>query len=884
MIPTPVRPFLAFSLTLAAALLWTSAGPDARAQSGDGQTIFWDGGNPASPDAEGGSGIWNTSNQNWKTAPSGGSATAYSGSGSAVGGDNVVFGGSAGTVTVNNNLTGGAGSGFMQFDTAGYVFQLNERVVARSGLRTTVTPGTAANPVNLFTIQGTTANTNHILNLRGNNPAANPPNLPGIGHAFTIDSGTVRLFYDSTTDLPAGDGTTAILNGGRMIFTAPGTTIADTGLGEIRLNGDAELRVERDSGGTNTTVTHAGAVTVGDGSTTSFTLGGGVNGLRLDGATTLEGDATFAFNHNNGNPGTRLGGGSGYVDTADGHLLTLTRTAGFGPPVPGANIFFGEGSGDVGDRIRGTGGLVIADQGPAGEEFTVAIFGDNSYSGGTTIHSGRVVVGRNESFGTGAVNINGGNLRATSAGNRTIANPIQVGGDFSVGLDNVTTVLNFSGPIDLGGAVRTVTLNAADVSPGVPRNYTWSGPITNGGLIKQGNATLTLTSGGNTYSGITRVEAGTLRFAGNGANGFQSNIVLDGGNLAFSSNAGINFARTISGTGNVTIEGGSTFFRFSGNNSFSGSVEIDGRLRVGNANSLGNQANPVTVNSGGFLDLNGHSIAIGSLSGDGTVRNQRSASGPGGNDPTILTVGHNHGDSTFSGTLSDGTGDGNTNFPLGLTKVGDGTLTLAGSNTHTGPTTIEGGTLNVTGSVSASPVVVLADGRLSGTGSLGGPSLSISGGTLAPGDSTLLGLGTLTVDADLTFASTWEVSIDSTDASLLLHNGNFLSSLDGITLAAGQTFSPDFFRPYQIYQGSQQNALDGIFANFNEPALAGFEDADGFGRLNGILFAAYLGSEIDGGGNIVAGNGIVLQAVPEPGRALLLAVAVAACLLRRRRP
>ena len=80
--------------------------------------------------------------------------------------------------------------------------------------------------------------------------------------------------------------------------------------------------------------------------------------------------------------------------------------------------------------------------------------------------------------------------------------------------------------------------------------------------------------------------------------------------------------------------------------------------------------------------MNGFSNTIGSLSGNGIVNN-------GGSTNATLTVGNDNTNTTFGGTLKDG------NSPLGLTKVGTGTLTLTGANTYTAGTTISGGTLQL---------------------------------------------------------------------------------------------------------------------------------------------------------------------------------------------
>ena len=74
-----------------------------------------------------------------------------------------------------------------------------------------------------------------------------------------------------------------------------------------------------------------------------------------------------------------------------------------------------------------------------------------------------------------------------------------------------------------------------------------------------------------------------------------------------------------------------------------------------------------------------------------------------------------------------------------LTKVGTGTLTLSGANTHTGLTTVDEGTLVINGSIAAG-AVVKDGGILKGIGSMGTVVVE-AGGVFSPG----LSPGTITV-------------------------------------------------------------------------------------------------------------------------------------------
>ncbi|MDD4890488.1 MAG: autotransporter-associated beta strand repeat-containing protein [Phycisphaerae bacterium] len=231
-------------------------------------------------------------------------------------------------------------------------------------------------------------------------------------------------------------------------------------------------------------------------------------------------------------------------------------------------------------------------------------------------------------------------------------------------------------------------------------------------------------------------------------------------------------ARTATLSGTVTAAGVTKFgpgtLVLSGDNSgtvLSGSMYVQaGTLAMGSATALGVDRIPVKMATGSTLKLSGYSPTLTGLYGDGTAMN-----GSAGTASTLtlnVALGDDH---TFSGRLTNG-GAG----ALGLTKTGEGVLTLIGSaSDYTGPTAIDGGAV-VAGSNSAlgrSEVTVGGSGILDagtvtlsntirGTGTITGGILA---GTVAPGNSP----GTLTLDGATTVTGTYEWLLSSlTDTGL----------------------------------------------------------------------------------------------------------------------
>ena len=633
---------------------------------------------------------------------------------------------------------------------------------------------------------------------------------------------------------------TLTLNRNVQVFgdTTPGSSGRTSFLGQITGSGGITVtqgRVTLQNGTNNFT----GPVVVNSGATLQLDVGGGTNEvIPNSAAVTVNGLLNFAS-----------GGGTETVGSLSGSGTVSSVVAGTYRLVVGGSTnttFSGvinNGDGVVGLTKSGAG--------------TLTLTGANGFTGGAALNAGTLAVGSANALGSsGAISFGGGTLQY-SASNTT---------DYSGRFSNAA------------GQQYSIDTNGQNVTLG--SNLTSSG----GSFTKLGAGGVTL-SGNNSYSGGTVVSQGTL--VGSGSTSFGNGaIVLGDGNtgtnnivLMADTTASTTIANNITvanlGTGLVSIGGTNTGVSsanawtgtltlnrnvqvfndtphsggrtsFIGQITGSGGITVtQGRGRVTLQNTNNNFTGPVVVDSGATLQLDvatntnevipnsaavtvngllnfasgGGTETIGSLSGSGTVSSVVAG--------TYSLVVGGSASTTFSGVISNGSG------VVGLTKSGNGTLTLTGANGFTGGAALNGGTLGV--------------GSANALGSSG--TISFGGGTLQFSASN-----TTDYSGRFSNAANQQYSIDTngqnvTLASNLTSSGGSFTKLGGgnLILSGSSTYSG------ATTVSAGRLSVNGSLGNTAVTVQSGAE-VGGSGSIGGVV-------NVLAGGTLSPGNSIQSLAV-----------------------
>ncbi|QDU26643.1 Hemolysin, chromosomal [Anatilimnocola aggregata] len=617
-----------------------------------------------------------------------------------------------------------------------------------------------------------------LSNAVGTNSIANDL-IGGIG-TVSVTGGTLSLSGANTLGLATiGPGTLSISTNA----TAAGAVAINTsGVFEIN-NVTHNAAVALNSGGTlrgvganareNGIITVANAaVTIGTGTSASDVLtlsdadneltgGGNVINIAGSGTVALAGDTS---------PTNNLIANTRYSVAATSTLSFITEAQlGAAPSTAQANhialsgTLRGAGTGAMGFTAnRGitlAGTAATIDVSNSAGALTVS--GIIAGTALTKVGSGSAILSGANTY-TGATNVNAGTLVAnaaaalgTTAGSTTIANGATLDVRASIGTEAINVqgtgvgnngaLITASGTGTVGGAVTL----AGNTSIGGAATLNITGNITGGFALTKVGAGTTVLRGTNSYTGITTVSAGTLRFGrqvslynnGTVAGGWTpTNIVVSSaatlalnvggtgeftaadittlaglgtptGGFANNSILGLDptnapnglftYSTAISNTNaNANVLGvsklGAGIVVLSGDNSYTGVTRVvTGILQFANPASL--YTNPATdwnttnlvVESGATMAFNVGGVSDFSAAQLQTLSTLGNASG---GFRTGAAIGMDTTNAASPFTYSQNIVNPGANI-LGFTKLGSGVLSLTGTNTYTGTTTILGGTL-----------------------------------------------------------------------------------------------------------------------------------------------------------------------------------------------
>lgn len=255
--------------------------------------------------------------------------------------------------------------------------------------------------------------------------------------------------------------------------------------------------------------------------------------------------------------------------------------------------------------ISGTGGLT-----KVGYD-TVILTGANTYSGGTVITGGKLMIGADNALPqTGTLSTTGNGVLDLNGQNQTVGTLTNV-------VTTTTTVNNTSGFITNSGTTnKTLT-----VGNGVSTDFSYAGVIQhNVALTKTGTAVMTLQNA-NTYMGNTVITGGTLALGANGSISDSPWINVQGAAAVLDVNrggAGYTFDGKVSGGG---IDGvGTTYATVANAAKINGSLTLaDHIAEVSGQGTMapGASSNPASLATAG--DALGHIYTNGNLTVNGPL-------------------------------------------------------------------------------------------------------------------------------------------------------------------------------------------------------------------------------------------------------------------------
>ncbi|HWA97929.1 MAG TPA: autotransporter-associated beta strand repeat-containing protein, partial [Pirellulales bacterium] len=242
--------------------------------------------------------------------------------------------------------------------------------------------------------------------------------------------------------------------------------------------------------------------------------------------------------------------------------------------------------------------------------------------------------------------------------------------------------------ISLGAFGSTITFNG-----GVLADYAGSFTISNalftsttsGGFYVDNGLTVTATGTISGNSSLTKLGSGTLILLGQ--NNSTAPIIVDGGTISGNASSFGNNPIELSGGGTVVFDQSSGAGTFANTITGAGNVVIDGTLTLTNPNS--SYSGITTLNAANLTIANGGDLGTQGLAMNGSTVN----SGNGSYGAATTLSGTNLWNVAAGGTFTD---TGAMNGSGSFTKAGLGTFVAGAASSFSGGLTVASGSFNVT--------------------------------------------------------------------------------------------------------------------------------------------------------------------------------------------
>ncbi|MBU2885360.1 autotransporter-associated beta strand repeat-containing protein [Gilvimarinus agarilyticus] len=729
----------------------------------------------------------------------------------------------------------------------------------------TVTRGSKVDEINDSTLNSANGSIGDVANSDGN------VNVSGVNAIWSIDANLI-VGHFGTGNLSINDAGTTI-NTLAVIGDKAGSTGSATVSGEgSTWNNLGDLFVGNESSG-ELTITDSGVVAaVGGLIGADAAVTGVVNvdgaGSRLNSNSLVIGsNGQGSLNLTNGGRANVSGQVTIGLNAGSNGVLNIGAAVGESPIAAGTlsagSMQFGSGSGKL--IFNHTNNITFSESVSGGGSVdlyagTTRFTEFQTYTGDTTIHGGKLIIGAPGSRGSIAGNIiNNGSLDFSRSTSHTHTGNIN--GSGSITLNNNLQTLTVTGNLthEGGTTISNGQLNVGN--GGTSGSLAGNVSIASGATLafnRSDNISFAGNVAGNGYGNLIKRNIGTLNLTGSSD---VQTFTIDNGAVTLNNGGSVK-----SRTGIIADAGGTSHMTVDGAGSRWDAYEINvgtmntGALTISNGGSVN-----VTVDNFQTHFLKGD-VFLGTSSASGTLNIGAAASDSAiaaGNLTAVrVTLQSDASHIVFNHT--------NTNYDFASNIAGDGsidlysgTTTLSGNNTYSGNTTVNGGTLNVnnvTGSATGNSSVSIAGGAsLTGSGHIAGDVIIASGGHLAAGNSP----GNLTLgELLLNNASVLDFELDAPsgtagiDNDLITVTGDL--TLDGIlniTDLGGFDFASDLgdsgtYRLFNYAGTLVDNAME-----FGAGLLTGYSyriDTSTPGVIS--LVAGFAGLQFWDGNNTIADN------------------------------